>query len=50
MLRVAPDTAYRFVAHAPEGMTERPIVIGTGPCGLLAALILAQSGFRPIIA
>jgi uncharacterized protein len=48
-LRVAPDTAYRFVAQAPAGMTERPIVIGTGPCGLLAALILAQSGFRPII-
>jgi uncharacterized FAD-dependent dehydrogenase len=48
-LRVAPDTAYRFVATAPQGMTERPVVIGTGPCGLLAALILAQSGFRPII-
>ncbi|WPB87467.1 NAD(P)/FAD-dependent oxidoreductase [Sediminicoccus rosea] len=48
-LRVAPDTAYRFVARAPAGMTERPVVIGTGPCGLLAALILAQSGFRPII-
>ncbi len=48
-LRVAPDTGYRFVARAPEGLAERPIVIGTGPCGLLAALILAQSGFRPII-
>lgn len=48
-LRVAPDTAYRFVARAPEGLAERPVVIGTGPCGLLAALILAQSGFRPII-
>jgi uncharacterized protein len=48
-LRVSPDTGYRFVARAPAGMTERPIVIGTGPCGLLAALILAQSGFRPII-
>ncbi len=48
-LRAAPDVAYRFVARAPAGMTERPVVIGTGPCGLLAALILAQSGFRPII-
>ena len=45
----APDTRYRFVARAPEGLAERPIVIGTGPCGLFAALILAQSGFRPII-
>jgi len=47
--RPAPDTRYRFVAHAHASMTERPVVIGTGPCGLLAALILAQSGFRPII-
>ena len=44
-----PDTAYRHVARAPAGMTERPVVIGTGPCGLLAALILAEMGFRPII-
>ena len=48
-LRLAPDTSYRFVARAPEGLDERPVVIGTGPCGLFAALILAQSGFRPII-
>ncbi len=45
----APDTTYKFVAHAPAGLEERPVVIGAGPCGLLAALILAQSGFRPII-
>jgi uncharacterized FAD-dependent dehydrogenase len=45
---VAPDMDYRFVAHAPEGV-KRPVVIGTGPCGLLAALVLAQMGFRPII-
>ncbi|WP_207537297.1 NAD(P)/FAD-dependent oxidoreductase [Sabulicella rubraurantiaca] len=48
-LRPSPDMTYRFVATAPEGMTERPVVVGTGPCGLMAALILAQSGFRPII-
>ncbi len=47
-LRPAPDTGYRFVARAPEGVA-RPVVIGTGPCGLLAALVLAQMGFRPII-
>ena len=45
----APDTEYRFVARAPETLASRPVVIGCGPCGLLAALLLAQMGFRPII-
>ena len=45
---VAPDMEYREVARAPAG-AARPVVIGTGPCGLLAALVLAQMGFRPII-
>ncbi len=44
-----PDMNYRFVAEAPPHLTERPIVIGMGPCGLFAGLILAQMGFRPII-
>jgi len=44
-----PDTSYKFVAHAPDDLALRPIVIGTGPCGLFAGLILAQMGFRPII-
>ncbi|MCW8084684.1 NAD(P)/FAD-dependent oxidoreductase [Sabulicella glaciei] len=48
-LRPSPDMTYRFVAEAPEGLADRPVVVGTGPCGLMAALILAQSGFRPII-
>ena len=48
-LRPAPDTRYRFVAQAPAAGTPRPVVIGTGPCGLFAALTLAQMGFRPII-
>ncbi len=45
----APDTEYRFVGHAPAGLTSRPIVIGAGPCGLFAGLLLAQMGFRPLI-
>lgn len=45
----APDTRYKFVAQAPENLSERPVVIGLGPCGLFAGLILAQMGFRPII-
>jgi uncharacterized FAD-dependent dehydrogenase len=40
---------YRFVAEAPEHLAERPVVVGTGPCGIFAALLLAQMGFRPII-
>ncbi|MBV9653595.1 MAG: hypothetical protein JOZ42_03425 [Acetobacteraceae bacterium] len=46
---LAPDTRYRPVARAPARLASRPVVIGAGPCGLLAALILAQGGFRPII-
>lgn len=30
-------------------MTERPIVVGFGPCGIFAGLLLAQMGFKPII-
>ncbi|MBC7991068.1 MAG: hypothetical protein H7Y19_16010, partial [Luteimonas sp.] len=45
----APDTTYKPVARAPENLALRPIVIGTGPCGLFAGLVLAQMGFRPII-
>jgi uncharacterized FAD-dependent dehydrogenase len=45
-----PDTGYRFVAKAPADYAgPRPIVVGAGPCGLFAGLILAQMGFRPII-
>ncbi|MGG5823246.1 NAD(P)/FAD-dependent oxidoreductase [Falsiroseomonas sp. HW251] len=44
-----PDTTYRHVAGAPTRATKRPVVIGTGPCGILAALVLAEMGFRPII-
>ena len=45
----APDTRYHFVTQAPAGLASRPVVIGAGPCGLFAGLILAQMGFRPII-
>ena len=49
-LSTTPDMSYHFVAHAPEvPLAARPVIVGMGPAGLFAALILAQSGFRPII-
>ncbi|MEN3366696.1 MAG: uncharacterized protein V7606_3970 [Burkholderiales bacterium] len=48
-IQVTPNTSYQFVAQAPAGLPTRPVVIGTGPCGLFAGLLLAQMGFRPII-
>lgn len=45
----SPDMTYHFVAQAPENLRTRPLVIGAGPCGLLAALVLAQMGFKPIV-
>ncbi|MDX1539286.1 NAD(P)/FAD-dependent oxidoreductase [Arsukibacterium sp.] len=48
-VKPSPDTSYKFVAQAPAKLSERPIVIGLGPCGLFAGLLLAQMGFKPII-
>ncbi len=44
-----PSMQYQFVARLDRAPLVRPVVIGFGPCGLFAALILAQSGFRPLI-
>ena len=52
-IRPAPDTTYRFAGHAPADFfatpRPRPVVVGFGPCGIFAALILAQMGLRPIV-
>ena len=46
---VAPDTSYHFVTKVTQALPDRPVIIGFGPAGLFAGLILAQSGFRPLI-
>ncbi len=59
-VKVSPDTEYKFVTTAPspqlsptrgEGVKSkpRPIIVGFGPAGIFAALILAQAGFKPIV-
>jgi uncharacterized protein len=48
-VRPAPDTGYHLVGQAPPDLDERPLIVGFGPCGLFAALLLAQMGFKPIV-
>ncbi len=46
---LAPDTRFSFDLRAPEDCLARPVIVGTGPCGLLAGLLLSRLGFRPIL-
>ena len=48
-VKLTPNMEYNFVGQAPDKLTERPVVIGMGPCGLFVGLVLAQMGFKPII-
>ncbi|OYU32838.1 MAG: FAD-dependent oxidoreductase [Comamonadaceae bacterium PBBC2] len=52
-IQLTPDMAWHAPCHAPEGFGaqegERPVVVGFGPCGMFAALSLAQMGFKPIV-
>ena len=48
-VRPTPDMAYKPVATAPAHLASRPVVVGFGPCGIFAALVLAQMGFKPIV-
>ncbi len=50
-VRPTPDSRYRFAGHAAADWPadRRPLVVGFGPCGIFAALILAQMGLRPIV-
>jgi len=48
-VRPAPDTSYRFVARFDTPPTVRPVIVGFGPAGMFAGLLLAQMGLRPLI-
>ena len=51
-IKPSPDTSYHFLAKAPINLASeflRPVVVGFGPCGIFAALLLAQMGFKPIV-
>ncbi|MEC4727683.1 NAD(P)/FAD-dependent oxidoreductase [Shewanella sp. D64] len=48
-IKATPDMSYKFVAQAPKDLGERPVVVGFGPCGIFAGLVLAQMGYKPII-
>lgn len=45
----APDLTYKCAVPGNKPMKERPLIVGFGPCGIFAALILAEMGYRPIV-
>ncbi|MBP6493791.1 MAG: NAD(P)/FAD-dependent oxidoreductase [Rhodoferax sp.] len=48
-ITATPDMTYQPVGKAPPDLVARPVVVGFGPCGMFAALVLAKTGFRPIV-
>jgi uncharacterized protein len=48
-VNLAPDTSYHFVTQCDNSSKKRPVIVGFGPAGIFAALILAQTGFKPIV-
>ena len=52
-IQATPDMAWHPPCHAPASFGaeegERPVVVGFGPCGMFAALALAQMGLKPIV-
>ncbi len=49
-VNLSPDTSYKFVAnYTSKSSFKRPVIVGFGPAGIFAGLILAQSGFKPLV-
>lgn len=52
-VNLSPDTSYKYIVppsdNFPQANQQRPIIIGFGPCGMMAALLLAQMGLKPIV-
>ena len=48
-LEIAPDREYHPPVHGEKELRTRPVIVGFGPCGMLAGLVLAQEGYRPLI-
>lgn len=48
-LSIAPDMTYHFPQRGTKQLKERPVVVGFGPCGMFAALILAEAGYAPMV-
>ncbi|HNX29296.1 MAG TPA: hypothetical protein PKN87_07795 [Syntrophomonadaceae bacterium] len=46
---MTPDISYKGVQPGTEKLTYRPVIIGMGPAGLFAGLLLARNGYRPLI-
>ena len=48
-LKEAVDTEYSLPAQGSAALEDRPVIVGFGPCGMFAALILAEAGYRPLV-
>jgi len=46
---ISPEMGYKYVDPGPEKMTCPPVIVGTGPAGLFAGLILSRMGYRPLL-
>ncbi len=43
------ETRYLDVKMGKETLKSRPVIIGSGPAGLFASLVLAQRGYNPLM-
>ncbi|MEO7391960.1 MAG: NAD(P)/FAD-dependent oxidoreductase [Ramlibacter sp.] len=48
-IAATPDMVWHPPVHAAAPPALRPVVVGFGPCGIFAALVLGQMGLRPVV-